>query len=345
MQQVSISDPTWTRTDESFFERFCLRFINDVRDVPFIKLSALLTATVVANGVGLFVFHFSWWRAALQIALVLWFVGPYILMLHNTSHRKFFKTKYAFFNHYIPWVLGPFFGESPDTYFAHHIGMHHPENNLEEDLSTTLPYVRDSVWGFTQYFCRFFFGVLIELPQYFIRKKRISLAWKGVVGELLFFAMVAGLCFLDWKSTVGVFVVPYLFARFGMMAGNWGQHAFVAKEAPECCYRNSITCINSAYNRRCFNDGYHIGHHVKQTRHWTEMPKDFTDNIAVYAEKKAIVFEGIDFFMVWLFLMLKRYDILARKMVDLGGEPMTHEERITLMRSRTQWTGQRATFG
>ena len=51
-------------------------------------------------------------------------------------------------NYYIPWVLGPFFGESPETYFAHHVGMHHAENNLEDDISTTLPYVRDSAVDF-----------------------------------------------------------------------------------------------------------------------------------------------------------------------------------------------------
>ena len=30
------------------------------------------------------------------------------------------------------------FGQSPGTYYAHHIGMHHPEENLEADASTTI---------------------------------------------------------------------------------------------------------------------------------------------------------------------------------------------------------------
>jgi hypothetical protein len=123
-----------------------------------------------------------------------------------------------------------------------------------------------------------------------------------------------------------------------MMAGNWGQHAFIDQADPANCYTNSITCINATYNERCFNDGYHIGHHVKQNRHWTEMPEDFQRNIARYAAEKAIVFQKIDNFIVWLLLMLKRYETLAGLMVQLGETPMTTEEKIALMKSRTQWT-------
>ena len=90
---------------------------------------------------------FRWWLAAVHFALFVHFLGPFVLMLHNTSHRSLFRKSWGWMNQYIPWVLGPFFGESPETYFAHHVGMHHPENNLEDDISSTLPYRRDSVRG------------------------------------------------------------------------------------------------------------------------------------------------------------------------------------------------------
>jgi hypothetical protein len=133
-----------------------------------------------------------------------------------------------------------------------------------------------------------------------------------------------------------VFVLPLLFTRFAMMAGNWGQHAFIDPAAPENLYRDSITCINSGYNRRCFNDGYHIGHHLKATRHWTEMPVEFSGGLERYAAEKALVFEGIDFFMVWLFLMLGRYDWLAKRVVSLDGTTPDLGEIETVLRTRTQ---------
>ncbi|MBX3232216.1 MAG: fatty acid desaturase [Labilithrix sp.] len=339
MQQVSLTDPTWTTSEPNAFHRASLVFINDVRDTPFLKLIATLLLTVVPSGVFMIVSGFRWWHAAVHLVLVFWFLGPYILMLHNTSHRKLFKKKWERLNHFIPWFLGPFFGETPDTYFAHHVGMHHPENNMEEDLSSTLPYRRDSVRGFVRYFLRFFFGVIVELPRYFLRKNRRSLVVKSLAGELLFFAVTGALAyFTDWRAVVAVLVVPYVSTRFLMMCGNWGQHAFVDEAAPENCYRNSITCINTGYNRRCFNDGYHIGHHVKQTRHWTEMPEDFTKNLATYAKEGAVVFDGIDFFIVWMFLMLKRYDWLARRYVKLDGAEKSEAEIIELLQSRTRWT-------
>ena len=73
-----------------------------------------------------------------------------------------------------------------------------------------------------------------------------------------------------------------------MMAGNWGQHAFVDQETPENNYRNSLTCINSRYNKQAFNDGYHIGHHLRPGMHWTEMSVDFKANIEEYAKEKGI---------------------------------------------------------
>lgn len=337
---IALSDPTYApQSNLRTRDRLALRFIHDVRDVPFFGTIGVLLAAIVLPGIALYIPGvFRWWLGIAHVIMVLWFMGPYILMLHNTSHRRFFKGKWAKLNLFIPWIMGPFFGETPETYFAHHVGMHHPENNLPEDISSTLHYRRDHFGHFLVYFLRFFFGVIIELPRYFARKGRTKLIVKSLGGEFAFMAVVALLLYVNWRATVMVFVVPLVLTRFLMMAGNWAQHAFIDEDAPENCYRNSITCINSMYNQRCFNDGYHIGHHVKQTRHWTEMPGDFQANIATYAKEKAIVFTGIDFFIVWAFLMLQRYDWLAKCLVSLTPEEMTMDEKIALLRSRTRWT-------
>lgn len=337
---IVLSDPVYVpRESAGSFERALLRAIRDKRDLPFLALMALLAVTVVPTGVVLFVpGAFRWWIAAAHLALVVYFLGPFVLMLHNTSHRALFKHEWGWCNQIIPWLLGPFFGETPETYFAHHVGMHHLENNLEADLSTTLPYKRDSILGFLHYFLRFFFFGLIELSAYFGRKKRPSLMWRCILGELSFFALCAVLWHYNPRATLVVFITPFVVVRFAMMAGNWAQHAFIDQDAPDNNYRNSITCINAVYNRRCFNDGYHISHHLKATRHWTEHPKEFSDNVATYAEERAIVFEGIDFFGVWFCLMLKRYDWLAARMVPLGDAPLSKDEAIALMRARTGWS-------
>lgn len=337
--ELVLRDPTYTPApggETRPAERIAERFINDRRDLPFLRLMAVASLTVIPTGLWLFVpGQFQWWIAAVHLALVVYFMGPFILMLHNTSHRRLFRRPWGWMNQYIPWVLGPFFGESPETYFAHHVGMHHPENNLEEDLSSTMHYQRDSVVDFLKYFLRFFFLVLFELTRYLHRKGRRGLMIRCAIGELAFCFGVAGLFFVNWRATLCVFFLPFVITRFGMMAGNWAQHAFIDRDAPENCYRNSITCINSGYNKRCFNDGYHISHHVKQTRHWTEHPQEFKDNVATYEKERALVFERVDFFIVWAALMAKRYGWLAKRYVQLGAERPSDEELVALMKERT----------
>ena len=207
---------------------------------------------------------------------------------HAAQHQSpsLFNKRFAWLNAYIPWVLGPLFGQSPETYFAHHVGMHHLENNLTGDLSSTMRYQRDSFTDFLRYLLRFFAIGVFELASYFAYRRRHSLLKRTILGELVFFAATAVLLAANWRAALVVFVVPVVITRFAMMAGNWAQHAFIDASAPENHYRNSITCINCTYNRRCFNDGYHIGHHRQRTRHWTELPGELVANRGVYASEE-----------------------------------------------------------
>jgi len=333
----TITDPRFTPTERrNTVERFFLGLINDERDLPFIWLSLQMTFVIIPAAALLYVPGvFRWWMAPLYWGLVfLVFVDRYMLMLHNTSHRRLFKRKYRWLNKWIPWVLGPFCGQSPDTYEVHHITMHHAEGNLPDDLSSTMDYQRDSVWHWLRYFFRFFFLILFEMTAYQARKKRWKLVRKMLVGELGFYAFCVGMSFVSLPATLTVFIIPFVAIRVLMMMGNWGQHAFVDQDEPDNDYKSSITCINARYNRRCFNDGYHISHHLKANRHWTEHPAELEEHRAEYIANDAVLFEGIDFFMVTVYLLLHRWDTLADHFVELRDEPRSKEEIIVLMKSR-----------
>jgi len=317
-------------------ERWYAGLLNDARDLPFVWLS-LGCATVAAAGVGLFFSgRWIWWLA--PVYLLVWglgFLDRFILMLHCTSHRPLYKPRFRRLNLVIPWVLGPFFGQTPESYFAHHMGMHHPENNLEKDLSSTMRYQRDRLSHWLHYFGRFLFFGLPELAGYHAHKSNRKMLRRLLVGETAFWLAIAPLAWLRPLPTLVVFVFPVVFVRMLMMMGNWGQHAFVDASEPESAYKNSITCINTRYNRRCFNDGYHIYHHVRARCHWTEYPGEFSSNIEEYGRQDAIVFDGIDFFQVWLLLMLGRWDRLAKAFVGLPGAPeRNHEDVLGFLKSR-----------
>ncbi|NML63850.1 fatty acid desaturase [Hymenobacter sp. RP-2-7] len=325
----------------SRLDHFLARYLQDRRDLPFAYLLLKLSATVLPLAVALFVPALrggAWWAAlaAFWYLSLLRYKGPFGLMLHCTSHRVLFKKQYGYLNYYIPWVIGPLFGQTPETYFVHHLGMHHAENNLPEDESSTMFYQRDSALGFLRYFGDFFLLAAVRLWGYLTRRHRLALRRRLLRGELAYLAVALGLAWLNLPATLAVCAVPFVVSRFIMMLGNWAQHAFIAPESPDNCYTSSITCLNTPYNHQCWNDGYHVSHHLRPALHWTEHPRSFRQNIQIYIDNEAIVFDGIHFLHVFCYLMAKRYDLLARHFVELRPIPRTEAQVTALLRARTQ---------
>ncbi len=335
---TKITDPIFEKKNNTGIERFILKYIKDERDLPFSFLCFKIMLTVIPLAVGLyFVEGIAWWvMGGLFLFLQLYFMGPFILMLHNTSHNPFFKIEYKTGNRLIPWALCPFMGQSPDTYFSHHIGMHHAENNMEHDDSSTLPYQRDSFADFMKYFGTFLFVGIFNLVKYHRFRNKPQFVKKALVGEITLITVAIVLMLINWQTTLLVFVAPLVLVRFLMMSGNWAQHAFIDPAAPSDNYKNSITCINVAYNHQCFNDGYHIGHHLRPRLHWTEMPIDFQKNASKYAENRALVFEGLDYHMIWGMLMFKKYRKLASHVVNIDGMYQSQDEIVETIKERVQ---------
>jgi fatty acid desaturase len=327
-----ITDPTLAPTyRDGSLTRWCKRALYDPRDEVFVRLTLkvvpIMTVAMIALGVS-----FRWTLAAVYLGVWGWYVPPVILMLHCTMHRPFIRRP-KWLDRAHPYVLSFLFG-MPTGYAQHHMGMHHVEDNMGEDLSSTIRYRRDSFLHFIAYFSRFHFLVLFELPSYLFRKGRTSMAKKALVGDLLHQAVIILALLVNWRFGIVAFAFPYVAVRFMMMVGNWGQHAFINTAHKNNGIANSITCINSAYNRRAFNDGYHIGHHLKANRHWTELPEDFYENYEMYAREGAIVFQKLDFFLVSVLLWTGQWSLLAKRYVRLDGQPRSNEDVIAMLKER-----------
>ncbi|MBO9729334.1 MAG: fatty acid desaturase [Chitinophaga sp.] len=337
-----LTDPVYVKPDhETRFDRLFKSWIRDERDLPFVYLTVKITLVLIPLAIILYIpgmNNWIWWTAAIayQFFNNVTFKGPFGLMLHCTSHRVFFIKKYQFWNNYLPWVIGPLFGQTPEAYYSHHIGMHHPENNMPDDDSCTMMYQRDSLRGFLLYLFNFITQGVWDTARYHLRRKRTKLMVKLVRGEFLFIAACVGLSFINFPATFVVFILPFVISRIIMMVGNWAQHAFIDATDPENSYKNSITCINTKYNHKCWNDGYHISHHIKPSMHWTEHPVYFTKTLDEYISNDAIVFEHIHFLHVWAYLMGKRYDLLAKHFVNIGERFQTDAEIISFLKQRTR---------
>ncbi len=336
MSKLVITDPSSARTPTSAIDRFLVRLIYDPRDLSLARTQLFLALIGFPLAVLVYL-YFSIWTVALFLLFYIIQLGPYTLTLHNVSHRRYFRREVAWLEFPFITGLGTLFGHTPQSYYAHHIGMHHPENNLDADLSTTMRLKRDSLYDFfVRYLGRFLVAGEYDLSRYLKSHSRDGMRKTYLISMLSYWSVFALLCVVNWQATLVVFLATLIFTRCAMMAGNWGQHAFIDPERPENCYVNSITCINGSYNRRCFNDGYHISHHWKATRHWSEHPDELLENLRDYAEADAIIFRKIDFFLVWLFLMLKRYDWLAHFYVPIDDRNRSRDEIIALLKSRTR---------
>lgn len=318
------------------------RMLNDERDTYVVWLM-LQCALVAAVGASLFFWPYALGASFWIVAPLYWalglapMTGRFILMLHFTSHRQLFNKDYRRMNHVIPWLLGPFFGETPNSYFAHHMGMHHREENLPDDLSSTMRFKRSRFDHWLRYCARFLVLGLPELALYFYRRRNWKLLGRVALGEGVFWAVVAAGLWWRPEATLTVLVAPVLAIRMAMMTGNWIQHSFIHPDYPDDPFRSSITCINTNYNTRCFNDGYHVLHHVKPRAHWTEHPVEFEQALAEYAARDSIVFEGLDYFQIWFHMMLGRWHYLADRFVQLDGAPVrSREEIVAFLKSRVE---------
>jgi fatty acid desaturase len=335
---ITLHDPIGSKNPANALDRFWVSLLKDPRDLPFVHLTLRISFTLVPLAILLFLTQgWVWWLvfAAHFYLGHLYFKGPFGLMLHCAIHRPLFKSDYGFLNNYLPWFLAPFFGHTPETYRAHHIGMHHAENNLEPDGSCTMGYQRDSFKDFGKYVGRFLFFGVYDMYQYHSKLNRKFFTTRILAGEIFFYSMVIVLCFLNFTAAFWAFIFPLIVFRVVAMLGNWSQHSFVDAEDPGNAYKNSGTCINHKYNHKCWNDGYHISHHILPHLHWTEHPQHLIDKSKEYAENKALVFENLDFLRIFLLLMAKNYDKLADHVVNINGTFESKEEIIALMKERT----------
>jgi hypothetical protein len=166
-------------------------------------------------------------------------------MLHNHIHNNGVLAKqYAFFDRMVPYILEPLMGHTWDSYFYHHVKHHHCEGNGPDDLSSTVRYQRDSLLHFSCYVGRFFVLIWIELPLYFMHKKRHVLAMKSLTSELASYAFIVVMASHNFRAALFTLILPLVVMRIGMMVGNWGQHAFVDEEDPDSNFRSSITLID-----------------------------------------------------------------------------------------------------
>ena len=207
---------------------------------------------------------------------------------------------------------------------------------MPDDASSTMAYRRDHIVDFLKYVGRFLFLGFRDTFMYLFNRKRKKLYMRLSYGEISFYLFCVGMCFVNLQATLWIFIIPFVFARVVMMLGNWTQHSFIDKTDPENNFTSAINCINTKYNKMCWNDGYHTVHHLRPAMHYTEIPVEFLKLKEEFVEKKTLIFDGIHYLHIFIYLMTKRYDKLADNLVNINNTFSSKEEAIELMKERTK---------
>lgn len=227
-------------------------------DVVFLTHLILYFTTSVPSALLLFN-HFTWFHGILHLVMQISYTGTYTLMMHQHIHgRGILKREHAWFDLTFPYLLDPLMGHTWNSYFYHHVKHHHVEGNGPDDLSSTIRYQRDNVWHFLHYVGRFYLLVWFDLPLYFIRKNRVLFAAKAAFWELSCYAFHYTMFKLNPRASLFVFLLPLAVMRFGLMIGNWGQHALVDRDEPDSDYRSSITLLDVPVS--CISMSPHVCH-------------------------------------------------------------------------------------
>ena len=261
----------------------------------------------------------------------------FILALHYSTHVSIFNRKFNFLKHINTSILCNFFGMPLWDYYAHHIAMHHCENNMmPHDVSSTMPYQRNSKLEHLKYMLRYVFLIWFELPYHLVQQKRYKVAIRSLVGSAVFFASIYYL--FQWRpiATLFVFILPTIILSFALMEGNWKQHIFVDPDDPTNNYKSAYACINTPTNALNFNDGYHIEHHENPGMPWYRLPEYFHRQIAHYAEQDGFIFTNIGSGQVGKLVLNGQLDRLADHYLNVGQKVRTKEELIEEFKRRLQ---------
>ncbi|KAF2790549.1 hypothetical protein K505DRAFT_340326 [Melanomma pulvis-pyrius CBS 109.77] len=335
---ANITSPTLRKWIIDPYVRWARTIVRVDTDVVMLTHLLLYFCTSIPSALYMF-YNFHWWHGPLHSAMQVYFMGTYTLMMHQHIHmRGILNKKFSIIDNGFPYITDPLMGHTWNSYYFHHVKHHHVEGNGPNDLSSTVRYQRDDVWHFLHYLGRFYFLIWFDLPRYFLSKRNPGLAFKAcgceIASYIFYYTMFT---YVNTCATIFVFLVPLAIMRLGLMIGNWGQHAFVDEVQPDSDFRSSITVIDVASNRYCYNDGYHTSHHLNPLRHWRDHPVSFLAQKQKYSDEDALVFYNIDYLMITFSLLAKNYTHLAKCLVPIGDQmKLTMDERAEMLRRKTR---------
>jgi fatty acid desaturase len=237
-----------------------LRHAADLRAIGFLTLQTLI---MIGLFTGIYRNLWAWYAAA-------WLTVIAANVKHNHMHRRMFKSGAA--NLVMDHWLGFMTGTTSTSIITEHNLRHHGHSNDENDfVRCQLVGFRSQVLNVICFFPRAEWELYFKKPLDFRLWWRTNrrLFWRGLAEQVTLAGFFTTLMVLNWKITLLCVVLPWIHGQWWLITFNLFQHQELEQEDP---WQNSRNITGRLFNFFFFNIGYHTGHHLKPTLHWSELP-------------------------------------------------------------------------
>lgn len=220
----------------------------------------------------------QWWQALPGFAAlcVLGFMGA--VTTHNSLHCPPFK--YRWMNKLWQVVLTQTYGHPVSSYVPGHNLSHHKHTQSRRDV------MRTSKARFRYNLLNLLFFVLLISPsimradsQYVKRTRHKNPRWfRQLLTETsVLWTIQIALFVIDWRKAIVFWLVPHLYAQWGIVTMNLLQHDGCDENT---AYDHSRNFVGRAVNWWTYNNGFHTVHHLKPNLHWSLTPAAHAELVA-----------------------------------------------------------------
>jgi fatty acid desaturase len=231
-----------------------------------------------------------WYMIPLLLALmVLSFMGA--VATHNTVHCPVFEQRWL--NKIFQVVLTLTYGHPVSAYVPGHNLSHHKHTQTRKDvMRTTKARFRYNLLNGALFPVLVGLSIMKGESAYFKSMKQRLPRWyrQYRVEFYVFWATQVGLLVIDWKKFLVFWLLPHLYAQWGIITMNMLQHDGCDEESK---YNHSRNFVGKAVNFWTYNNGYHSIHHDHPGLHWSLAPathaKEYGGKIHPNLEQKSLV--------------------------------------------------------
>ena len=255
-----------------------LRYLADLRSLLFISIYF-----------GLVIYQWLWvpgWNVLGPLLLAATCVFSFFcaVITHNSIHSPVFQKRWA--NRVLQVVLSLSYGSTVSAFVPGHNLSHHKHTQSERDVMRTTK-VRHSwnLLNMVEFAPRVAVAIMKSDALYSSAMKHRHRAWfrQYRIESFVVLAVTVGLFILDWKKALLFWVVPHLYAAWGIISINYLQHDGCDQNHR---YNHSRNFVGKFVNFWTFNNGFHGIHHETPGLHWSLLPAAHAVRMAPYIDPR-----------------------------------------------------------